>query len=89
MIGSPFRESPESGSALLQVLVVGTMIAITAYLYMEFTVQNDKSATRWIQRTTNLNMGANLATYVNDRTQIYEAAVTPAKDSGGTAIQYP
>ncbi len=89
MVGRPFAESSESGSAILQVLVVGTILAITGYVYMEMTVQNDKNATRWIQRTTNLNMGANLANYVNDRVQIYDIAVTPAKDSGGTAIPYP
>ena len=58
------------GAALLQMILISTVIGITAYFMTQFVINSDRKGIRIIHRHDNLSLSNDLADFVNDWKQV-------------------
>ncbi len=89
-MGKENRENRgERGSALMQVMVVCSLLAITSYLFVQFMTKADRESINLIHRNDNINSSLDLSTYVNDCNVLGGAVNIVNQDSLGAAVKYP
>jgi len=79
----------ESGVALLQVVFVGALLAISAYVFVAFITNSDKESLRMIRRNENLNFSTAISDFVSDSEQFRGAANVVDQIGAGAPVQYP
>lgn len=73
----------------MQVVFIGALLGVMAYVFAQFFTKADKDAMRVIRRNQNLNIAADLSDFVNDRGQVKGAANVLSTDASGATILYP
>jgi|GEM_PF-3327600 len=83
------RPLNEEGVALMQVVLVGALLAVSAYIFAQFMTNSDRESLRMIRRNDNLNFATSLSDVVNDHTLVRKSADILDKDGTGLDITYP
>ncbi len=69
-LGRTTDKTNEQGSALMQVIIVGSVVAIIAYFLAQLMVNNDRNSIRMIHRNDNLSLAQDLSDYVNSANKV-------------------
>lgn len=77
----------ENGIAILQVVFVGFFVTIAGLLFMQFMDSNEKKALSMIRRNQNLNYSIDMASFINDREFVKNAA-SALQSNAGVPIPY-
>jgi len=78
----------ESGSALLQVVFIGIVVGIMAYIGAQMMTKNDASNLRLVRRNENITFSILLSDQISDRNLVKNSGTIPFRDSTGP-ILYP
>lgn len=79
----------QSGVALMQVVIAGSLIMITGLLFMQFIRGADHRGLNLVRRNENLNFALNLSDYASDARQLQNATNVVDKVGAGPPILYP
>ena len=78
----------DRGAAMMQVVFVGALLAITAYIFTQFMVNSDRKSMNDIRRNDNLNMATLFSDFVNDSHQISNSMLVLNVDTSAVAVRY-
>ena len=78
----------DRGSALMLVIVVGSLIGIMAYLIAQLMTNADHENMRLIRRNLNITYSILLSDQINDKQVVKNLGTIPQKINGGTPVQY-
>lgn len=78
----------EQGAALMQVVFIGALLAVMAYMAAQMMTHSDKANMQAIRRNENLTYSALIADQIADRTYIKKLSTTVNQVGGGAEKQY-
>ncbi len=78
----------DRGAALLQVVLVGAILAIMAYMTGILMTNADRNNMRQIRRNQALDYAALLSDQVNEKALVKSTSVVPRRIGTGADIQY-
>jgi hypothetical protein len=78
----------ERGSAILQVVIIGSVVVIMAFFMAQFMTKSDREGMRIIHRNDNMNIATSLSDFVADHAQVSGSA-NVVDQVGGVPQVYP
>lgn len=78
----------QTGAALIQVVFIGMLIGIMAFIATQMMTNADKSNMRIIRRNENITYSILLSDQMSDKRLVKDLATIPSTNSAGNPIQY-